>query len=63
MMRIRLSPVGRIVLGVVIALLVASYVLRLVNAGAVTPFLFLIAAAVVVAVIVFSVARRFKSRP
>ena len=62
MMRPGLSPVGRIVIGVVIVLLVSSYILRRVNAGAVTPFLFLIAAVAVVAVIVFAPARRLGAR-
>ncbi len=62
MMRMRLSPVGRIVLGVVIALLVISYILGRVSAGAVTPFVFLIAAAIVVALIVFSLTRGLKGR-
>ena len=57
-----LSPVGRIVLGVVIALLVISYIFARVNAGGVTPFLFLIAAVIVVAMIVFSVTRGLKGR-
>jgi hypothetical protein len=58
----RLSPVGRIVAGVMITLLVVSYIMGRMNAGGVTPFLFLIAAVIVVAVIVFSVARGLKGR-
>ncbi len=62
MMRMRPSPVGRIVLGVVIALLVISYILGRLNAGAVTPFVFLVAAVIVVAVIVFSLTRGLRGR-
>jgi hypothetical protein len=56
----RLSPVGRIVAGVLVTLLVVSYIMGRINAGGATPFLFLIAAVIVVAVIVFSVTRRLK---
>lgn len=59
---IRLSPVGRIVLGVVITLLVLSYILGRLNAGAATAYLFLSAAVIVVAVIVFAFTRRLRGR-
>lgn len=58
----RLSPVGRMVIGVVIALLVISYVLQLLKAGWITPYLYLIAAAIVIAVIVFAATRNFRGR-
>jgi hypothetical protein len=61
-MRMRLSPIGRMVVGVVIALLVISYILRWAKAGAVTPFLFLIAAVIVVAAIVFAATRGLRGR-
>lgn len=59
---IRLSPVGRIVLGVVITLLVLSYILGRLSAGAATSYVFLIAAVIVVAVIVFAFTRRLRGR-
>jgi hypothetical protein len=61
-MRMRLSPIGRMVVGVVIALLVISYILRWAKAGAATPFLFLIAAVIVVAAIVFAATRGLRGR-
>jgi hypothetical protein len=62
MTRFRLSPVGRMVLGVVIALLVISYVLRRTSAGGITPYLFLIASVLVVGVVVFALTRRVGGR-
>ena len=62
MIRMRLSPVGRIVAGVMVTLLVVSYILGRLNVGGFTPFLFLIAGVIVVALIVFSVTRGLKGR-
>ena len=58
----RLSPVGRLVLGVVIALLVLSFVLGRTGAGRITPYLFLVAAVLVVGVVVFAFTRRVGGR-
>lgn len=58
----RLSPIGRMVLGVVIVLLVVSFVLGRTSARGITPYLFLIAALLVVGVVVFALTRRVGGR-
>jgi hypothetical protein len=58
----RLSPVGRTVIGVVIALLAISFVLQRTHANGITPYLFLIGAVLVVGVVVFALTRRVGGR-
>jgi len=58
----RLSLVGRIVLGVVILLLLISLGLQYVHATGITPYLFLIAAVLVVGLVVFGLTRRVGGR-
>ena len=59
---VRLSPVGRTVLGLAIALLVISFVLQRTHANGITPYLFLLAAVLVVGVVVFALTRRVGGR-